>query len=128
MEIFKKDIVLETQKQLSDIVSSFEEQLKNNKWKVQSNVQNDQGILQAQKAGILRDIIAADRALTFTFKNEEGKLNVSVGVGKLLQNLGVAAIETILLSELFLVVDVPEILWTDHVETELIGQLKSIAS
>jgi hypothetical protein len=128
MEIFKKDIVLETQKQLSDIVSSFEEQLKNNKWKVQSNVQNDQGILQAQKAGILRDIIAADRALTFTFKNEGGKLNVSVGVGKLLQNLGVAAIETILLSELFLVVDVPEILWTDHVETELIGQLKSIAS
>ena len=128
MEIFKKDIVLETQKQLSDIISSFEEQLKNNKWKVQSNVQNDQGILQAQKAGILRDIIAADRALTFTFKNEEGKLNVSVGVGKLLQNLGVAAIETILLSELFLVVDVPEILWTDHVETELIGQLKSIAS
>jgi len=128
MEIFKKDIVLETQKQLSDIVSSFEEQLKNNKWKVQSNVQNDQGILQAQKAGILRDIIAADRALTFTFKNEGGKLNVSVGVGKLLQNLGVAAIETILLSELFLVVDVPEILWTDHVETELIGQLKSMAS
>jgi hypothetical protein len=128
MEIFKKDIVLETQKQLSDIVSSFEEQLKNNKWKVQSNVQNDQGILQAQKAGILRDVIAADRALTFTFKNEDGKLNVSVGVGKLLQNLGVAAIETILLSELFLVVDVPEILWTDHVETELIGQLKSIAS
>ena len=128
MEIFEKDIVLETQKQLSDIVSSFEEQLKNNKWKVQSNVQNDQGILQAQKAGILRDIIAADRALTFTFKNEGGKLNVSVGVGKLLQNLGVAAIETILLSELFLVVDVPEILWTDHVETELIGQLKSIAS
>ena len=128
MEIFKKDIVLETQKQLSDIVSSFEEQLKNNKWKVQSNVQNDQGILQAQKAGILRDVIAADRALTFTFKNEDGKLNVSVGVGKLLQNLGVAAIETILLSELFLVVDVPEILWTDHVETELICQLKSIAS
>lgn len=128
MEIFKKDIILETQKQLSDIVSSFEEQLKNNKWKVQSNVQNDQGILQAQKAGILRDVIAADRALTFTFKNEDGKLNVSVGVGKLLQNLGVAAIETILLSELFLVVDVPEILWTDHVETELIGQLKSMAS
>ena len=83
MEIFKKDIVLETQKQLSDIVSSFEEQLKNNKWKVQSNVQNDQGILQAQKAGILRDVIAADRALTFTFKNEDGKLNVSVGMAKL---------------------------------------------
>ena len=128
MEIFKKDIELETSKQLSDIVSAFEEQLKNKQWKVQSNVQNDQGILQAQKAGILRDIIAADRALTFTFKNEGGRLNVSVGVGKLLQNLGVAAIETILLSELFLVVDVPEILWTDHVETELIGQLKSITS
>ncbi|MCW6171144.1 MAG: hypothetical protein LVQ96_08260 [Thermoplasmatales archaeon] len=128
MEIFKKDIELETSKQLSDIVSAFEEQLKNKQWKVQSNVQNDQGVLQAQKAGILRDIIAADRALTFTFKNEGGRLNVSVGVGKLLQNLGVAAIETIMLSELFLVVDVPEILWTDHVETELIGQLKSITS
>jgi len=128
MEIFKKDIVLQTSKQLSDVVSAFEQQLKNNQWKVQSNVQNDQAILQAQKAGILRDIIAADRALTFTFKNENGQLNVSVGVGKLLQNLGVAAIESLLLSEIFLVVDVPEILWTDHVENELLGQLKTMAS
>ncbi len=128
MEIFKKDLVLHTSKPLSDVVSAFEEQLKNNHWKVQSNTQNDQAVLQAQKAGILRDVISADRALTFTFKNENDQLNVSVGVGKLVQNLAIAAIETLLLSELFLVVDVPEILWTDHVENELLGQLKSVAS
>lgn len=128
MEIFKKDLILHTSKPLSDVVSSFEQQLKNGQWKVQSNTQNDQAVLQAQKAGILRDIISADRALTFTFKNENDQLNVSVGVGKLIQNLAVAAIETVLLSELFLVVDVPEILWTDHVENELLGQLKSVAS
>ena len=37
----------------------------NNGWKVQSNVQQDKAILQAQKFGILRGLIAADRALTF---------------------------------------------------------------
>ncbi len=52
--------------------------------------------------------------------------SVTVGIGKLIQNLAVAAIEAILLSELFLAVDVPEMLWTLHVEKEIIKEINRI--
>jgi hypothetical protein len=48
---------------------------------------------------------------------------VHIGIGKLVQNLAVAAVETLLLSALFLAVDVPEMLWTRHVENELLKQI-----
>ncbi len=127
MEIFKKDRVLQTSKDLNQLVNDFSAYLKNANWKVQNNTQNGKAILQAQKAGILRDIIAADRALTFVFEKNDDNINVHVGVAKLLQNLGITAIETILLSEIFLVIDVPEIAWTDHVENGLLKQLEQIA-
>ena len=127
MEIFKKDRVLQTSKDLNQLVNDFSAYLKNANWKVQNNTQNGKAILQAQKAGILRDIIAADRALTFVFEKNDNNVNVHVGVAKLLQNLGVTAIETILLSEIFLVIDIPEIAWTDHVENGLLKQLEQIA-
>ena len=127
MEIFKKDRVLQTDKDLNQLVSDFSTYLKNDNWRVQNNTQNGKAILQAQKAGILRDIIAADRALTFVFEKNDNNVNVHVGVAKLLQNLGVTAIETILLSEIFLVIDIPEIAWTDHVENGLLKQLEQIA-
>ncbi|KJE48678.1 MULTISPECIES: hypothetical protein [Acidiplasma] len=127
MEIFKKERVFNTQKDLKAVVQDFSDYLTNNNWKVQSNVQDNKAILQAQKAGILRDIIAADRALTFTFEKQDDGIHVHVGVGKLLQNLGVTAIEALFLSEIFIVVDVPEIAWTDHVEKQLMQQLQQIA-
>jgi hypothetical protein len=81
MEIFKKERVLETTKSLDDIIKSFTNYLINNGWKVQSNVQQDKAILQAQKFGILRGLIAADRALTFVFTAESGgQVKVDVGV------------------------------------------------
>ncbi len=127
MEIFKKDRVLQTSKDLNQLVNDFSAYLKNANWKVQNNTQNGKAILQAQKAGILRDIIAADRALTFVFEKNDDNINVHVGVAKFLQNLGITAIETILLSEIFLVIDIPEIAWTDHVENDLLKQLEQIA-
>jgi len=127
MEIFKKNKVLHTTKDLNQLVNDFSDYLKNSGWKVQNSTQNDKAILQAQKAGILRDIIAADRALTFMFKKDDDNIDVNVGVAKLLQNLGVTAIETIFLSEIFIVVDVPEIAWTDHIEKDLLKQLENIA-
>ena len=118
---------MQTDKDLNQLVSDFSTYLKNDNWRVQNNTQNGKAILQAQKAGILRDIIAADRALTFVFEKNDNNVNVHVGVAKLLQNLGVTAIETILLSEIFLVIDIPEIAWTDHVENGLLKQLEQIA-
>ena len=129
MEIFKKERVLETTKSLDDIIKSFTNYLINNGWKVQSNVQQDKAILQAQKFGILRGLIAADRALTFVFTSESGgQIKVDVGVGRLLGDITVTAIEVLLLSEIFIVIDIPEIAWSDHVEKELLNELQTIAS
>ncbi len=127
MEIFKKNIVLQTSKDVNTVATAFEQYLRDSGWKTQSRIEEGQAVLQANKGGFLRDIIAADRALTFLFKENAGNLEVHVGVGKLGQNLAVTAIEFLLLSDLFLAVDVPEMLWTKHVETELLGQLKTLA-
>jgi uncharacterized membrane protein len=53
---------------------------------------------------------------------------VHVGIGKWVQNIAVAAVETLLISALFLAVDVPEMLWTTHVEKEVIRKISDIAS
>lgn len=128
MGFFKKEIDLTTGKSLNDVVGQFSQFLQEQKWKVQNNVQGSKAIIQAQKPGILRDLVAADRALTFTFDSgQEGQIHVVTGVGKIIKNLAIAAIETILLSELFLFVDIPEILFTGHVENELLTQLQAIA-
>jgi len=82
--------------------------------------------VQAQKGGILRDIIAAERALTFTMDQTQGKLTVRAGIGKWIQNIGVMALEVLLLSELFLFVDVPEMLWNEHVEKAVMAKLDEI--
>lgn len=127
MEVFKKDRVIKSSKSVKELATAFADFLKNSNWKVQSNIQDDKAIIQAQKPGILRDLIAADRALTFSFENINDEINVHVGVGKLLKNLAITAIEVILISEIFVVVDIPEILWTDHVEKDLLVQLNNLA-
>jgi di/tricarboxylate transporter len=73
-------------------------------------------VIQAKKAGILRDIITADRAFSILITGQTNDFSIHLGIGKWIQNLAVAAAEVILLSWLFLAVDVPEMLWTQHVE------------
>jgi hypothetical protein len=53
---------------------------------------------------------------------------VEVGVGRLLGDLAVTAIEVILISEIFIIVDIPEIAWSDHVEKELLDELQNMAT
>ena len=83
-------------------------------------------VIQAQKAGILRDIIAADRAFTIMVSGQPNDFTVHIGIGKFIQNIAVAAAEALLLSELFLAVDVPEMLWTRHVEGEIAKEITQI--
>ena len=83
-------------------------------------------VMQAQKAGILRDIIAADRAFTIMLSGQPNDFMVRIGIGKFFQNIGVMAAETLLLSELFLAVDIPEMLWTRHVEGEVAREITQI--
>jgi hypothetical protein len=83
-------------------------------------------ILQAKKAGILRDIITADRAFTIVFSGQPNDFLVRIGIGKWVQNLAVAAVEAILLTVLFLAVDVPEMYWTTHVEKEVVQKITKL--
>lgn len=83
-------------------------------------------IIQAKKAGILRDIITADRAFTIMISGDANNFAVHAGIGKWIQNIAVAAAETLLLSILFLAVDIPEMLWTIHVENEILKRITQL--
>lgn len=115
-------------KDLNQLSQQIVEELQKEGYKTQSRNAPVGMIIQAQKAGILRDIITADRAFTIVLAGDPNDFTVHIGIGKWIQNLAVTAVETILLTWLFLAVDVPEMLWTVHVEkgiaqtiTQLVG-------
>jgi hypothetical protein len=110
----------------AQVAQQIEQQLKAEGYKTQSKVAPLGNIIQAQKAGILRDLIAADRCFTIVVSGQPNDFTVHIGIGKWVQNLAVAAVETLLLSVLFLAVDVPEMLWTTHVEGQLSKEIQSI--
>jgi hypothetical protein len=113
-------------KDLNQLTQQIVQSLQNDGYKVQSSTAPLGQVIQAQKAGILRDIITADRAFTIMLSGQPNDFTVHIGIGKFKQNLAVAAVETLLLSTLFLAVDVPEMLWTRHVENELLKQITNI--
>lgn len=104
------------------------QKLQSTGYKVQSTTSPTETVIQATKAGILRDIITADRAFTILISGQPNDFSVRVGIGKLIQNLAVTAVEALLLTELFLVVDVPEMLWTVHVEKAVIQEIEQIVA
>jgi hypothetical protein len=104
---------------LDQLASQIQAQLNADGYKTQYATPPLGRVIQAQKAGILRDIITADRAFTIMITGEPNEFTVHIGIGKWVQNLAVAAVEIVLISALFLAVDVPEMLWTVHVEGEI---------
>jgi hypothetical protein len=116
-------------KDLAQLVQQIAQKLQGQGYKVQSSKPAAGGtVVQATKAGILRDIITADRAFTILITGQPNDFTIRVGIGKLIQNLAVTAVEAIVLSELFLVVDVPEMLWTIHVEKQVIQQINEVVA
>ena len=109
--------------QVSQQISDF---LKNDGYKVQSTTGASGPVIQAQKAGILRDIITADRCFTIALSGQPNDFTITIGIGKWIQNIGVAAAEALLLSALFLAVDVPEMLWTVHIENNIAKKITEI--
>jgi len=83
-------------------------------------------VIQAKKAGILRDIITAARAFTIVVAGQPNDFTIHIGIGKWVQNLAVAAVEALFLSVLFLAIDVPEMLWTKHIEKGLAKEIARI--
>lgn len=98
-------------------------------FKVQASTDGAHGtVLQAKKGGFLQGTIAADRALTVFISGAPNDFTVRVGIGKWLEHLSVTAVEVLLLSELFLLVDVPEMLWNFHVENNLVKKIDALVS
>lgn len=112
--------------ELSALQSHVEEYLKSDGFTVLTSAPSDEGtVIQAKKGGFLREIVAADRALTVTIKGSPNDFTVRFGIGKWMEHLGVAAIETLLISELFLFVDVADSLWNLEIENKLIADVKT---
>ena len=111
---------------LGQLSQQIVQQLQTEGYKVQSTNAPVGTVIQAQKAGILRDIIAADRAFSIVLAGDPNDFTIHIGIGKWIQNIGVAAVEVLLLSALFLAVDVPEMLWTVHVENGIAKQITQI--
>jgi hypothetical protein len=110
-------------KDLGQLQQQIVQQLQADGYKVQSGNAPVGMLIQAQKAGILRDIITADRAFSILITGDPNDFTVHIGIGKWIQNLAVTAAETILLTWLFLAVDVPEMLWTVHIEHEIANKI-----
>lgn len=113
-------------KDLKQLSSQIVQQLQSEGYKMQLTTAPLGIVIQAQKAGIMRDIVTADRAFTILIAGESNDFTIHVGIGKFFQNLAVAGAEILLLTSLFIAVDVPEMLWTRHVETEIIQKITQI--
>lgn len=113
-------------KDLTQLSQQIVQQLSADGFKTQSKTAPLGIIIQAQKAGILRDIITADRAFSILITGEPNDFSIHVGIGKFIQNLSVVAVETVLVTWLFLAVDVPEMLWTREVEKTIIKEITQI--
>ena len=72
-------------------------------------------------------MVDADRALSIVISGDPSDYTVRIGIGKWLQDLGVAVLETLLLSDLFLAVDVAESAWNIEIEDKLAKKIESFA-
>ncbi len=84
--------------------------------KTQSATMASGRLVQALKGVIRSDIMAAKQAFTILLTGPPDDFSIRVGVGKLVPNLAVRAAESPLLSGLSLGPDIPDMLWTRHLE------------
>ena len=111
---------------LSGLQEKIESYLQGEGFTVQTSAPGEQGtVIQAKKGGWLSGVIAADRALTITVTGDSNDFSVKLGIGKWLEHLGVTAAEVVLLTPLFLVVDVPEMAWNLEVENKLAKEIET---
>lgn len=107
----------------SDIVSY----LQTDGFKIQQPKQGQSRMLiQAQKGGFLREIISSERALNIMLSGTSSDFTVQIGVGKWIQNIAVTAVETLLITELFLPLDVAEMAWNFEVENKIARKIDDL--
>lgn len=111
---------------LSALQDKIGDYLKSDGFSVQTSAPSDHGlVMQAKKGGFLRGVVDADRAMTIVLSGSPDDFTVRVGIGKWLKDLGVAVLETLLLSDLFLVVDVADSAWNIEIEDKLMKKIDS---
>ncbi len=111
---------------LTELQHKIEAYLNADGFSVQSSAASAHGtVIQAKKGGFLRGVVDADRALSIVISGDANDFTVRVGIGKWLEHLGVAVLETLLISDLFLVVDVAESAWNLEIEDKLVKQVES---
>jgi len=111
---------------LDQLAQQIEQKLKADGYKTQSMKAPVGNVVQAQKAGILRGIVDANRAFSILIAGQPDDFSILIGIGKWLQNAAVAVAETILFTPLAIVVDGSEVIWTQHVQTQLAKQITQI--
>ncbi len=112
---------------LSGLQQKIEDYLKTDGFTTQTSAQSTEGtVIQAKKGGFLRGVVDADRALSIMISGNPNDFTVKIGIGKWLQHLGVAALETLVISDLFLVVDIAETAWNFEIEDKLVKQVESL--
>lgn len=101
--------------------------LQSDGFKIQQPKQNQsQMLIQAQKGGFLREIISSERALNIMIQGTPNDFTVQIGIGKWVQNIAVTAVETLLITELFLPLDVAEMAWNFEVENKIAKQIDTM--
>ncbi len=103
-------------KKLNDLVIQF---FKEENFQVQSSTHPRGFLIQARKGGILRTLLAMNRAFTLVIEGEPSDFRVKVGVGEWLKDLGVAAIEGFFVSPMMAFVEIPEAMWSYEIEHQL---------
>jgi hypothetical protein len=83
-------------------------------------------LIQARKENMLRDVFTADRCFSILIQGRPDDFTVQVGIGRWIQNLTVAALEAAISAGLFLLVDVPEMAWNEHIENKIIKGIGQI--
>lgn len=111
---------------LGDLQQKITSYLQSDGFTVQTSQESTQGrLLQAKKGGFLRGVVDADRAMSILISGDPNDFTVQIGIGKWIEHLAVAAVETLLISDLFLVVDVAETAWNLEIEDKVVKQVES---
>jgi len=113
-------------KDLDQLSKQIEQQLKADGYRTQTLKAPIGNVVQAQKSGVLRGIVDANRAFSILISGQPNDFSVHIGIGKWLQNAAVAVGESLIFSPLVFLVDGGEVLWTTHVESGLARQITQI--
>ena len=112
---------------LDQLRSGIATYLKSDGFKVQEPKPGETcSLIQAQKGGFLREIISSRRAMNILIAGTPDDFTVTIGIGKWIQNIAVTVVETVLITDLFLPLDVAEMAWNFEVENMIAKKIDGL--